>query len=86
MELKKSLFPSPSDLRPETGFRLTLVQLIALGLALGGVGFSVGAVYPRLVVAEGAIAKIQEHEQATALVLERVTVIVERIDRLSGSR
>lgn len=70
-----------AELTPETGFRLTLVQLVALALAIGGVGFSVGAVYPRLLAVETAVSRLQGAQTQTALALERVTAVVDRMDR-----
>lgn len=76
--------PSDSDsraLRPESRFSLTLAQAAALGLVIGGAGFSVGALYPRMTAAEGAITKIQASQSEMALALAKATTVLDRLER-----
>lgn len=76
-----------ATLRPTTPITLSVAQMIAIGLAIGGVGFSVGALYPRLLAVETGVAaaasqlhELQSQQVATARSLERVTAIVERLE------
>jgi len=71
------------DLRPEIGIRTSVTQLFALLIAAGGVGFSVGVVYPRITAVEAGMVALQHAQQVQALTLERVTTVLERFD---GSR
>lgn len=73
-----------NSLRPATPITMSAAQLIALAVAIGGVGFSVGALYPRLLAIESAL-----HDQGKTLAsavsaLDRLTVIVDRIEQERG--
>lgn len=70
-----------ASLRPSSPVTLSLAQLIGYALAIGGVGFSVGAVYPKVLALESAVSILQSQMTDTARALERVSVIVERMDR-----
>lgn len=68
------------SIRPTTPFTLSLAQAVSYALAIGGVGFAIGAIYPRLLSVELAVEQLQRSQERTASTLARVTVIVERLD------
>jgi hypothetical protein len=69
------------DLRPESKVSTSLAQLLALLIAAGGVGFSVGVVYPRIGAVELAVESLQQAQQQTAITLERVTTVLDRLEK-----
>jgi hypothetical protein len=55
--------------------------VIGYGIALTAFGTTVGAIYPRLLAMETTVAKIQEAQDNTVRSVERLAVIVERMDK-----
>lgn len=72
--------PKAPTLRPESVVQASATQLIALLIAAGGIGFSVGVVYPRIAAVEEGMQALQKAQHVQALTLERVTTVLERLD------
>jgi hypothetical protein len=66
-------------LRPESRTSLTIVQLVILCSAIGGAGFSVGALYPRLEAAENKISNLSESQRTMAMALVEVVTTVKEM-------
>lgn len=69
------------SIRPESRFSLSLLQLLALAAFIGGGGFSVGALYPRLLQLEDAV---QLQSKALQQVVAELNAHDRRIVKLEG--
>lgn len=64
----------PTSLSPDTRIRLTVSQLITLVVALGGIGFSVGALWPK-------VAENEERSKSNREAMVKMTTVLERLDK-----
>lgn len=73
-------------LRPTTPFKLSLVQLIALMMVLGGVGYTVGLVHAQLDQHKASVGHPEtiKRLRVAELTLERVTVVLEHVTDVSA--
>jgi len=75
-----------SSLRPSTPVTLSVLQMLSYAIAVGGIGFTVGAIYPRITVLETSLTELQKVQQQTAQTLVKLTTIVDRIEQEQGRR
>jgi hypothetical protein len=81
--------PTPStsrSLRPNTPVTMSVTQILALAMTIGGASFALGAVYPRISSIETTLTKLQSAQDKTVKTLAKLSVIVGRIDREQGKR
>jgi hypothetical protein len=68
------------SITPESRVKLTIVQVVAIVIAIGGFSFSVGSLYPRLFTVEATVADLQRNQRDIVVKLERVTTILDQIN------